>query len=760
MFESNRRRQIPVAWSRWIVAGLSLMVTASAGGAGSLPPTEGRQNLAAGREVQFAPLPNYRQTAKNDATDLTDGKLSSRKDAHLWFDPKTVTWMYAGRVNMAVDLGQNCQIDEIAIRLLAGSPTAGTSFPGWVEALVSGDGEHYVKVGEFCRWRANDGARFDVPQERGKAFVHCLRFTGLHARGRWVGVRLYANALTSSDELYVFGKSDGQLVAQSTKNANESPSDFSVTRIQPYFHKPELVLTTNLPLPVPVGAVVPPGVQGQQSELTLELPRGVRLVAGAGDGDDLAGLAPHPSRSGVHKIKLLPKTTNKVVARLYLQADGLADGEQTSLAYSFQTGGWQSPVMALPIRAVTVAAAKRPKRLMTSLGWWSATDTARWPRALDTWETIGLNTFPLFAARMAEDSPLWKLVEEARRRGFFIANIASPFHGLTTLGKAKPEVFHQFADGTVSSRLCPSYRGPCYQEEIHRFAQEMGRARPHFCSLDIELWGWRGPVDSKKCSRCQQDFAASGLKDWDAWLVAKGDAMWHDLVGAARGEIRKRGGADFEIGGYDFRPGDAYQNVWSFDRQYPAWMQSGQVSTYTCLAPHNLELIGNEARQDRARLPRSDLLPWITPGDAGTFPGEAFQWALLECYVNGARGIWFWSSRVWDAEDLIAYNRVIKAITPVEPILLDGELLAARGAVQGPGRLSGIRRGNDLVLLVADYFGDSHGSVALQLDLPARSEIRDLLADRVFAADVPAGKNRIQVPLEGSRARLLYVRPL
>jgi hypothetical protein len=85
-------------------------------------------------------------------------------------------------------------------------------------------------------------------------------------------------------------------------------------------------------------------------------------------------------------------------------------------------------------------------------------------------------------------------------------------------------------------------------------------------------------------------------------------------------------------------------------------MQSSQVSTYSYLAPNRLELIGNEARQDRSRLAHSDVLPWLSPGDAGTFPGEAFQWALLECYANGARGAWFWSSRVWDSESLIAYN--------------------------------------------------------------------------------------------------------
>ena len=152
--------------------------------------------------------------------------------------------------------------------------------------------------------------------------------------------------------------------------------------------------------------------------------------------------------------------------------------------------------------------------------------------------------------------------------------------------------------------------------------------------------------------------------------------MWRDLLTAARAAVAEAGGPRFEIGGYDFRPGPAYQGVWSVDRLYPEWMQSSQVSTYTCLYPYHVELIGNEVREDRRRLPKSDVLPWLTPGDAGTFPGECLQWALLECYTNGARGVYFWSGRVWDTESLIAYNHVVRAIAPVERLILEGELAA------------------------------------------------------------------------------------
>lgn len=365
-----------------------LLLATCASRGDDLPPTQGRQNLAAGREVHFAPAPNYNLTARKDTdvTDLTDGKLTDRKDLRMWFDSKAVGWSYGGRVNLAVDLGKSCQIDEIAIRLLAGSPTAGVSFPGWIEALVSDDGEHYVKVGECSRWREKDWARFGVPEERGQAFIHCLRFTDLKARGRWVGLRLYANGLTTSDEIYVFGKPDAQTTPSASLDSSQSPSDFSVTQIQPYFHKPEIVLATNLPLPVPLGVVVPPNASRQTTELRLELPRGVKLLGGTSGKADLTELTPETTPQGLaYRIKLAPKATDKVAARLYLQAEGLADGQRRPMLYSFQSSDWKSPIMAMPIRAVTVPAAARPKRLMTSMGWWSAAETSRWPRALDTW---------------------------------------------------------------------------------------------------------------------------------------------------------------------------------------------------------------------------------------------------------------------------------------------------------------------------------------------------------------------------------------
>jgi hypothetical protein len=757
--QQNRFKAHLAALGAALLCGVSAPLLAE-----ELPPLEGRTNLAAGAAVQFAPNPNYSITARNgqDASDLTDGQLTKREDREIWREPEAVGWSYGGRVNLALDLGKPCEINEIAIRLLGGSPQPGISIPLWVEAFVSDDGERYTKVAEFSRWNQGDLKKFGVPEDKGKAWVHALRFENLKARGRWVGLRMYTNGVAVSDELYVFG----QPVAGAEAGSTPSPAadSFSVTQPQPYFHKPELILTTNLAAPLPIGLVTPDGKPATgKVELALDVPPGVLLRAGSIGKVPLETIAPEKLPDGGQRYRFSVDKPNadKVFGRLYVQASGWRDGQTGALRYRFAHDDWQSAGQSIPLRAVTVPQGPRLKKIMAGMGWWSPADTILWPDALQAWRTLGFNDFPLFGMWMPKDSadPQWQLVEKARGDGFTITNIDSPLHKMQTNHKNEPEIYCQLETGP-GKFLCPSYRGPFYDEEIQRFSSMMARVKPDYSSQDIELWGWRGPVDSRNCSRCQADFKASGLASWEEWQLVQGDEMWSDLINGARTELKKVGAdPNFVTGGYDFRPGHAYQNVFGFDRLYPQVMDVGQVSTYTNFSPYGLELTGDATRDDRAKLPRSDVMPWLSPGDSGVFPGEAFQWALLESYCNGARGIYFWSSRVWDAESLVAYARVLRAIAPVEDVIVQGELLGDAVQVEGAGRLSGMRNQREMVLLAADYSGQTSGIIKLRLDVPERVQIRDLFTGKVLHENLPRGAQTIAVPLDGAPARLLHVSP-
>jgi hypothetical protein len=742
--------------NKFLILSALLSIT----GIGCAAPPQNPTNLALGKKVLFSPPPNYSPTAKGntDATNLTDGKISEQKNSRLWYENTSVGWSYPGRFNLAVDLGQNCDIDEIAIRLQNGTVGGGILFPGWVEAFVSNDGEHYTKEAEFSRWNKGDFQKFDITQGKavGNTWVDTLRFQNLKTQGRFVGLRIYGSAMAVSDELYVFGSPDANAV---TGNSG-TPSDFTVTQPEVYFHKPYLELANNIPLPVPIGLNTP-DENGSDVTLTLDLPPGLQIPGGKIGGIDVASVKPKVLSDGWSEYIFSAKAAkaDKVFGQIYMQASGWKDGQTGALRYQFGDANWQSPPMRLPVRAVNVSAAPRLKTIMTSLGWWNGT-ACGWPDELATFRTLGLNTFPVFGKWMPDDmkDPQWKMLEQARNDGFFISNVDSPVYEIIRNHKDAKEIYDQFADGTVGNKLCICYRGKYYQEMINYFAGMMAKVKPDFASEDIEMWSG-GPKDDRNCTRCQADFKASGLPTWEAWQEAKGKEIISDLTTVAQKSIKDAGGHPFQNGVYDFRPGETYQQIFNFNQLYPQLLQRSEVSTYTSLQPGDLEFIGDEARKDRAQLPHSDVMPWNTPGDAGTFSGDDFMWSLLENYANGARGIWFWSSRMWDAEDLIAYNKVIRAIAPVEDVIVNGDLVGASATVQGVGRVSGVKLGSRMMLLVADYFGKSDGTVKVQLNLPAKSSVRDLFTGKIVNASLPAGIQTIFVPLNSERARLLEIAP-
>lgn len=726
---------------------------------GATPSTPSKTDLALGKKVLFSPVPNYSATAKGDtdSIDLTDGKVSDKD--RMWNDASAVGWSYPGRFNLAMDLGQQSSIDEIAIHLQNGG-TVGTGimFPGWVEAFVSNDGKHYAKIAEFSRWNKDDFKKFGITQiqARGNAATDTLRFTNLKTQGRFVGLRVYGSTITVSDEVSVFGTPSVSGVAQNLG----TPSRFSVTQPEVHFHKPYLEIANNISLPVPIGLTTP-NTAGSDVALRLDLPPGLKIPSGKIGGIDVASLTPKVLSDGFSEYTFAVKAakTDKIFGQIYMQATGWKDGQNGELRYQFGDADWQSPQMSIPVRAVNVPAAPRLKTIMAGMGWWNSTASG-WPDELAAFRTLGLNTFPVFGMWMPPDpkDPAWALLEKARQEGFFISNIDDGVSNILFHNRDKSEIYDQFADGTVGKNLCISYRGKYYQAEVQRFANMMSKVRPDFSSLDIEVWSG-GPTDSRKCTRCQADFKASGLASWDVWQESKGKEMMQDEIVAAQKSVRDADGKTFQTGLYDGRPGEVYQGVFDFNQLYSQLIQRSEVSTYTSLQADDLEFIGDEARKDRAQLPHSDVMPWITPGDAGTFPGDDFQWALLECYANGARGIWFWSSRMWDSEDLIAYNRVIRAIAPVEDVIVGGSLIGSDANIEGAGRVSGMKLGNRMVLLLADYFGKSDGTLKLQVDVPVKSSLRDLMTNESVGKVLLPGKQTINIALNGQRARLLEVAP-
>lgn len=726
---------------------------------GDLDP---QQNIALGKTVTYAPAPNYRLTAAEDTdpTDLTDGVLSDHHRGHLWFQSKCVGWNYGGRANLSLDLGQVEPIREIAIRIQGGSPSVGVCTPVWLAAVVSDDGETWRRVGEYSTFRHDDDETFGVPPYEGEGWVHRFRFSDLNTRGRYVGLSMYGAGLTVADEMYVFrGEHDAAACDVETLPVEA----FSTEQPQMYLHKPYLCFTTNVHTPNPVGLVAPTDFEGEDVTVTLELPPGVELVDGGGFGrgsdeepaEPLSTIEGQPTDDGWMRYEWSGTATGntKTWGRLFITGDW-EDGREGEMRYRLTyADGTEAPIAAVPLKAIEVPETPRPEGLTVGLSWYGIGAMMTWPGSIEAFKHLGLNTVTSFVHWMGtpeDQAEQWEFWEQCRDEGFKLLNIDSTFHRMPDVD----EKYCQFEDGTHGSRLCPSYRGEHYQQEIERAARQTAMARPHYFFADVEVWNWRGPVDAEKCVRCQEDFRQSGLETLDEWKLQKGYDMWSDVVEAVRAAVAEADGPEVEFGVYDWVAGHNYQFTWPFDRLYPEYLQSAQPSTYTPLYWYHIMLVGDEARKSRAQLPRADVLPWLSPGDAGTFDGERFRYGLLECFCNGARGMNFWSGRVWDAELLAAYSRTIRNLQPVEEILLNGDLLEG-AELRTPGRISGVTADGEMVILVADYRGEAGGPVIVTLPVEGAMTATDL--DTGDALPVSAA-GELVVPLEGGvRARVFHV---
>lgn len=752
------------------------------------PSFANSKELSRGASVTILPPPPgiTGDTLAKIATALTDGEFITASDGMTWRADTAPVWKYGGPVSFSADLGKTYEIDEISIRLLGGSEPRGggqaKGFPIQVEAFVSDDGENYRKVGTFSRWTPGDFEKYKVPADRGKAWMHPLRFSSLGEKGRWVGLRVYTSGLTTTDEITVTGSALGRNDAtREPQPFEERRSDFTIHYPQLYFHRPAVELATNAALPIPLGAAASPGMTVDEVTFELILPSGLELKGGAFGEIDLRTVTAEPQSDGTTRYTI--KNTAEInhpswnqrkhFARFYVQATGLSTGVTTEIQYRYgYDSKWQSALLTLPVKVKTLHQVPQLQHLMVGLGWWYPNENIGWPDALENFSRIGFNTVSFTTSRslpwhLQEDHPSIQWLKKARNEGFKVALIDNTIHRLLAHFPDAKELRCQYGNDEYGDTFCPSYRGEYWQKELQRYGKIVELVQPDFISQDIEIYKMADRLDfdfsdqqkeQRRCVRCKSDYEASGIKSARQWSQSKGLEMWTQMYAEAKSALAKNGKIDFRNSGYNFRPGYTYQDVWNYDQLDEAkLLDHSQVSNYTTLYPRHLIDIGDRIRKDRQRLQRGTVMPWLTPGDAGTYPGKTFQWMALEAYLNGAKGIWFWSNRLWDSDLMIAYNKVVHALAPVEGILDQGELSDTN--VVGKGRVSAIRHGEQTLMLVADYLGDTEGDVQIQLKLKEPSRIVDLLNRETIREISETGPHILRIPLKGEDARLLLVEP-
>lgn len=757
----------------------ALAAALATGGDGASAQADADRNLALAGKVWALPPPRG-----GNPSALTDGRTIEPADRMGWHGDLAAAWQAPGAVNVVVDLGGVEPISEVSIRFLGGTPwdlTAGICIPGRVQLFVAGQRRGpYHQIAEYSKFREGDKDRFAIPREEGKPLVHRLRFADLRTAGRFVGLQFYGGSYVGCDELYVLrGDHDPRT---SIPPPSEAISDFTITDAQLYFHKPAVHVTRNIVTPVPVGCL---GIRSDQEKtLTIELrvPKGVRILGGGpyAHALDAATVTADRDKTVTYtwrfdtRLKLPrkgshPPGADKQFAMLYATGAPVP-GAPGALGHRLTWGDYTSCWVRTPLAVRELPPQPTPpKRLITTLGWWRFQDTPGWPHWEKAFRHIGLNTLSGFPKEylIRDPATLKHIVDfnaAARAGGFRIQMVDNPLHRLWHQGvrhardhnPQHKEILCQFGDGRVGNRLCPSYRGLFYQEELSRFARAIALFGPGVVTLDIELWS-DGCVDPPKCERCRADKDHRGVDDWEQWKRQQGVALWDDLRAAAARGARMAAIAMPQLGVFNWYADEVYHTVWPFNDLYPDKLQTSQPRFYAPFEPHHLNVIGEVLRRDRLKLGGNHNMPWLGNGDFGTFSGDMFCHALLECFCNGSVGVNLYSNRVLDADLLAGFARAIRAVAPVEDILVDGIPFDAE--VIGPGRVSGMRLGEEIVLLVADYYGDGDGSVTVKLPLASRMRVFDLDRARALGPAGPGEVVSLRVELDDQRARILHLQP-
>lgn len=723
---------------------------------------DGQVNLALGRPYLYSAVPGYRLTTnETDLQDLTDGELGYRADDRIWFDANAVAWHGEASVHIQVDLGEVAPIGEIGIRLLGGAEQGGLRFPDGVIALVSDDARAWREVGRFSRLDPEDLARFGVPPEEGEAYTYALRFRDLRAVGRYVGYVLQGQAaFIASDELWVLR---GDFDVADAGPAEPYTGDFLVHSFQPggvtaFFAKATVYACDNVQSYQSVQGYDnrPEGSSGTACELIVDLPAGVTLRRfllnpryGGATADEFAteSIADEGGTFARHHVPTrgigIPEW-----ATLFLQTTW-PDGQTGTVRLGCRwEGGMQEPE-PYTIEAVHVEPVATPRRLHLSVAWMTQMLWQRWPDFVDTYRACGFTAVPVFPryARTG-DAQLAADLDAARAAGLQIADVESPIHAIWAQAADFPEVACQLPDGPATW-LCPSYRGELWQQEVEDLAVRYAATQAEYCLFDCEVFSrWRGGnEDARQCSRCQEAYAAQG-GDWDGFIVRQG-AEFYRALRARIAELAPAARPQF--GAYDVVPSTRYHDIWDFATLYPELHQFAMPVLYGFRpAP-----IGDEVRRERALMPRSDIIPWLQPGNMGEMPAETVRCILLEVLCNGGRGATYYTHSGFDGADLRAVADVAAMLAPVEDTIVDGAPLEGATCDLPTARISGVQDGERALVLVAEYETDGPVTVSVTLPTGWGGELVELTPQG--PRPVPLADGKLVVTLDTLRARAYQV---
>ncbi|MCX5642058.1 MAG: hypothetical protein NTY10_02280 [Candidatus Omnitrophica bacterium] len=342
-----------------------------------------------------------------------------------------------------------------------------------------------------------------------------------------------------------------------------------------------------------------------------------------------------------------------------------------------------------------------------------------------------------------------KLLADSREKGFKIVMCDSPMHRMAEQpGGNVPgcEMYSQVPAGN-STNVCPSYRGTYYTKELARVEAMVTKTRPDFVFWDIELW-YDGAMDARagRCSRCVAGQVASG-KPMEAYLIDQATQSMKDLYDAVA--TSSVGFTMPVVACYDYHPyRNFYHSIVDFNQVYPKYVSLAQPSLYVA---GNAQAVHDSIRGNYRLMKDKQIVPWLSTGCYGEIDPRKAEHQVLETLLNGASGLtYYWYGDFDTPLEFYYHAKALAQIAPYEDLIMDGEVLEPTGT-NDKLCYSGIRKGNEMLLLVGNYQKDP-ASTVYTAPFTTVTQIKDLRSGKTIPA-----VNPIKLDLPKDEIRLLYI---
>ena len=665
-------------------------------------------NLALGKKVTFAKIPNYHLTipGDTDANDLTDGILSSRNDDTIWFDSKAVGWYYNKEtegVNFMVDLGKEQPLDRVVIRCLGGKSQHVLPCPKKFEVLVSKDGKKFYRTASMQKLMPGEKTQSDFKkyfylEENGTAWTYPF-VLDVKADGRYVGVIITGEAdSVFADEMAVM---EATAAEQKSPEFNQSyagaAEDFPMKGVIVMPRIAKLAVSTNIATPnaLMIKDMRDTIAAKKKAQLVMELPAGIILEF------------PKPAKqeditvNGMNYTRLtLPLTsvTNMAQTSMFFFKTVQPPPAGADAVFYALCDGEPTLKQSVPVELITIPEVKPFKRLHVSLAWMTEKAAQDWPGFLDCWSKLGFNAVSTFPRNWnAKDAAAnRKFLDDARAKGFAIVMNESPFHIMAKGHQPGDELFSQIPE-KKNSDLCPSYRGKFYDGEMARVAENVKKSSPDYVLWDIECW-YNGAVNAAKCTTCREACKASG-KPMDVFLKEKGTEALKDLYQAV--EKGSAGAKMPLVASYNHHAAvPVHLLVVDFNQIYPQYVKQAQPSLYVAGRAQNVH---DSIRKNYQLMKKNAIVPWLSAGTYGELEPYKMEPMILEALLNGACGITYFRYDDFDTPmDFYYHAKALAEIAPYEDLIMDGEVLEPTGSNK-EFTYSGVKKGNEMLLLIGNY---------------------------------------------------------